>query len=62
MDEVNIYIEEIVLDGASPLSPEHLHAALSREAPAVGDKPLAAAATAVADQLQSRLGGPAALL
>ena len=59
MGDVNVYIEEIVLDGASPLSPEHLHAALSREAPAVGDKPLAAVAAAVAGQLQSRLGGPA---
>ncbi len=57
MDDVNIHIDELVLDGTTPLSPEQLQAVLSQEAPTVPDRHLAPIATAVADSLQSRLGG-----
>ena len=55
MDDVNIYIEEVVLDEASPLSPEHLHAALSRQNgdPQIQHQTLVA--RAVAEVLRSRL-------
>ncbi len=57
MDDVNIYIDEVVLDGSSPLSPEHMHAALLSAAPAVPERSLAHIAAAVIDHLSSRLGG-----
>jgi hypothetical protein len=57
MDDVNIYIEEIVLNGASPLSPEHVHAALSRQAPEKHDHQLSFVARAVTESLRTRLAG-----
>jgi hypothetical protein len=57
MEEVNIDIEEVVLDGSSPLSPELVHAALLSAAPAVADQSLAHIAAAVAGHLSSRFGG-----
>jgi hypothetical protein len=56
MDDVNIYLDEVVLDGSSPLSPENLHVALSPMVPAVTEKSLAHIADAVADHLSSRFG------
>lgn len=56
MDDVNIHIDELVLNGTSELSQENLHAALSLEAPAVADRHLVPVAATVADTLQSLLG------
>lgn len=58
MDDVNIHIDELVLDGTTTLSAEQLRPALSQQAPALPDRHLTPVATAVADSLQSRLGGP----
>ena len=57
MDDINIHIDELVLDGTPSPSPEQLQAALSHEAPAVPDRHLAPAAAAVAGYLRSRLSG-----
>ena len=56
MDDVNIHIEEVVLDGASPLSPENVQMALSQEVPAIAGDALAHIAAAVAGQMRSRIG------
>jgi hypothetical protein len=56
VDDVNIYVEEIVLDEASPLSPEHLHAALSRHVGDAGIQQSTFVARAIAESLRIRLG------
>ena len=55
MDDVNIHIDELVLDGTSPLSPESLQAALLGEVPGTASESLAPVAVAVADQMRSRI-------
>jgi hypothetical protein len=55
MDDLNIHIDELVLDGAAPLSPESLQAALSGEIPGAANESLAPIAVAVADQMRSRI-------
>ena len=57
MDDMNIHIEEVGLDGSSPLSPELVHAALLSAAPTVAEESLARIAAAVAGHLSSRFGG-----
>lgn len=57
MDDVNIHIDDLVLDGASPLSPESLQAALQGGVAGVANESLASIAAAVADRLQSRIDG-----
>ena len=57
MDDVNIHIEEIVLDGISPLSSEPLRAELLRQAPEEYDQQLTLVAGAVTESLRTRLAG-----
>jgi len=57
MDDVNIHIEEIVLDGISPLSSEPLRAELLRQAPEKHDHQLSLVARAVTESLRTRLAG-----
>jgi hypothetical protein len=53
--DVNIYIEEIVLDEASPLAPEHLQAVLSRQADDAQIQQLPAVTRAIGESLRTRL-------
>ena len=55
MDDVNIYIEEVVLDGTSPLSPEHLQAVLSRQADDAQIQQLPIVTHAIGESLRTRL-------
>ena len=55
MDDVNIHIDELVLDGASPLSPEHLQAELSRQAGDAQIQQLPVVTHAIAESLRTRL-------
>jgi hypothetical protein len=57
MDDVNIHIEEVILNGASPLSPEHLQAELSRQADDAQIQQLPAVTRAIAESLRTRLAG-----
>jgi hypothetical protein len=55
MDDVNISIEEVVLDGASPLSQEHLQAVLSRQADDAQIPQLPDVTRAIGESLCTRL-------
>ena len=55
MADVNVSVEEVVLDGASPLSPEHLQAALSRQVDDIQIQHMPAVARAIGESLRSRL-------
>jgi hypothetical protein len=55
VDDVNIHIEEIVLDGPHPLSPEHLQTELSRQADGAGIQQLPAVTRAVGESIRTRL-------
>jgi hypothetical protein len=55
MVDVNLYIEEVVLDGASPLSPEHLQAALSRQVDDTQIQQLPVVTRAIGESLRTRL-------
>jgi hypothetical protein len=56
VDDVNIHIDELILDGASPPPPEQLHAELSRQVGEEHDQDMAVAARAIAEHLRTRLG------
>lgn len=57
MDDVNIHIEEIVLDGIFPQSSEPLRAELLRQAPEEHDQQLSLVARAVTESLRARIAG-----
>ena len=57
MDDVNIHIDEVVLDGTSPSSQEHLQAELSRQADDAQVQHLPVISRAIVESLRTRLAG-----
>lgn len=57
MDDMNIHIEEIVLDGATSLAPEHLQAELSRQADGAHIQQLPDVTRAIGESIRTRLAG-----
>ena len=51
MDEVNVHIDDLVVDGGLPLSPAAVSLALSRAAPALADQQVASISVAIAESV-----------
>jgi hypothetical protein len=51
MDDMNVHIDTLVVDSALPLTPQAVHAALSREAPALTDQPITQISAAIAESV-----------
>ena len=51
MDEVNVHIDTLVLDGTVPPSPAAVRDALSRSAPALDDQQIAVISAAIAESV-----------
>jgi hypothetical protein len=51
MDEMNVHIDTLVVDGSVPLSPSAVRDALTTSTPALHDNPIAAISAAIAESV-----------